>query len=116
MRMLRRVKIPTTSVFIATRSDDASNLTACFVAKNLGVGKTIATMKGIDLLQLCPEMGVDANIAPRLATARVIQKVVHENRVLDYRAVSRTNLEVVELEAKGNCTCTMAPTGHLIRP
>ena len=116
VRMLRRVKVPTTSVFIATRSDDARNLTACMVAKNLGVGKTVATIKRNDMLQLCTEAGVDANIAPRLATARVIQKVVHENRVLDYRAVSRTNLEVVELEAKGNCKCTKAAIGKLKLP
>lgn len=116
VQVLRRVKVPSTSVFIATRSDDASNITACFVAKNLGVGKTVATIKGNDMLELCVEVGVDANIAPRLATARVIQKVVHENRVLDYRAVSRTNLEVVELEAKGKCKSTKAPIGKLKLP
>ena len=115
-RLLRRVKVPTTSVFIATRSDDASNLTACFVAKNLGVGKTVATIKRNDMLQLCAQVGVDANIAPRLATARVIQRVVHGNRVLDYRAVSRTNLEVVELEAKGKSRCTRAAIGKLKLP
>ncbi len=115
-RLLRRVKVPTTSVFIATKSDDASNLTGCFVAKNLGVGKTVATIKRNDILQVAPQGGVDANIAPRLATAKVIQKVVHENRVLDYRAVSRTNLEVIELEAKGACKCTKSPIGKLRLP
>ncbi len=116
VRMLRRVKVPETSVFIASKSDDASNLTACLVAKNLGVGKTIATIKRTDMLTLCPQAGVDANVAPRLATAKVIQKVVHENRVLDYRAVSRTNLEVIEVEAKAKCRCTRAPIGKLKLP
>ena len=36
--------------------------------------------------------------------------------MLDYRAVSRTNLEVVELEAKGRCKCTKAPIGQLKLP
>ncbi|MCZ6472916.1 MAG: Trk system potassium transporter TrkA [SAR324 cluster bacterium] len=115
-RLLRRVKAPATSLFVATTSDDASNLTGCLVAKNLGVGKTVASIKRNDIMLLCPQAGVDANIAPRLATAKVIQKVVHENRVLDYRAVSRTNLEVIELEVKGKCGCTKAPIGKLKLP
>ena len=53
LSLLRRVKVPTTSVFIAAKSDDASNLAACFVAKNLGVGKSVATIKRNDILQLC---------------------------------------------------------------
>lgn len=100
VKLLRRVKIPTTSVFIATSTDDATNLTACMIAKSLGVGKTIATIRRTDILPLCHMAGVDVNIAPRLATAKVIQRVVHEPRVLDYRAVSQTNLEVIELVAK----------------
>ena len=92
--LLRRVKVPTTSVFIASKSDDASNFTACLVAKYLGVGKTVATIKRNDILTLCAQGGVDVNIAPRLATAKVVQKVVHENRVLAYRVVTRTDLEV----------------------
>jgi trk system potassium uptake protein TrkA len=116
VKLLRRVKVPNTSVFIATKSDDASNLTACLIAKNLGVAKTVAVIKRNDMLALCAQGGVDANVAPRLATAKVIQKVVHENRVLDYRAVSRTNLEVIELEAKGQSRCTKAPIGKLKLP
>lgn len=116
VKLLRRVKVPETSVFIASKSDDASNLTACLVAKNLGVAKTVATIKRNDMLTLCAQGGVDVNVAPRLATAKVIQKVVHENRVLDYRAVSRTNLEVIEVEAKGNCKCTRAPIEKLKLP
>ena len=59
---------------------------------------------------------MDVNIAPRLATAKVIQRVVHENRVLDYRAVSQTNLEVVELVAKPGCKAVKAPIAKLRLP
>lgn len=100
VKLLRRVKVPSTSVFIAANTDDAANLTACMLAKALGVGKTIATIRRTDILPLCRQAGVDVNVAPRLATAKVIQRVVHENRVLDYRAVSQTNLEVIEVVAK----------------
>ncbi|HKI97116.1 MAG TPA: Trk system potassium transporter TrkA [bacterium] len=100
VRLLRRVKVPSTSVFIASNTDDAANLTACMCAKALGAGKTIATIRRTDILPLCRKAGVDVNVAPRLATAKVIQRVVHENRVVDYRAVSQTNLEVIEVVAK----------------
>ncbi|MEE8396410.1 MAG: Trk system potassium transporter TrkA [bacterium] len=115
-RLLRRVKVPTTSVFISTTNDDAANLTACMLAKELGVGKTVATIKREDILPLCHEAGVDANIAPRLATVKVIQKVVHENKMLDYRAVAQTKLEVVEVAAQGDCQATKTTLGKLKLP
>lgn len=116
VKLLRRVKVPSTSVFIATNTDDATNLTACMIAKSLGAGKTIATIKRTDILPLCRKAGVDVNIAPRLATARAIQRVVHEPRVLDYRAVSQTNLEVVELIAKDGCKAVKASIAKLRLP
>ena len=103
IKLLRRVKVPTTSVFIAAKSDDPSNLTACMIAKDLGVGKTVATIKSTDMLALASTAGVDVSVAPRIATVKTIQKVVHGNHMLDYRAVYQTNLEVIELKAQKGC-------------
>lgn len=116
VKLLRRVKVPSTSVFIASNTDDAANLTACMIAKALGVGKTIATIRRTDILPLCRKAGVDVNVAPRLATAKVIQKVVHENRVVDYRAVSQTNLEVIEVVAKEGSRALKGPLKSLRLP
>ena len=116
VRLLRRVKVPQTSVFLAVHRDDTANLTACLLAKSLGVGKTIATIKRNDLLPLAYRSGVDVNVAPRLATAKAIQKLVHENRVIDYRAVSRTNLEVVEVKTAKKAKALKAPLGQLKLP
>jgi trk/ktr system potassium uptake protein len=116
VKLLRRVKVPSTSVFVASNTDDAANLTACMIAKALGVGKTIATIRRTDILPLCHRAGVDVNIAPRLATAKVIQRVVHENRVLDYRAVSQTNLEVIEVVAKAGSRAVKSAIGSLKLP
>lgn len=116
VKLLRRVKVPATSVFIATKSEDVNNLTACMIAKHLGVPKTIAMIKRNDMLPLCRNAGVDANVAPRLATAKVIQRMIHEHRVLDYRAVSQTNLEAVELEARADSKPTLVALGDLKLP
>jgi trk system potassium uptake protein TrkA len=116
VKLLRRVKVSTTSLFIASHTDDANNLTACMLAKAIGAAKTIATIKRTDILHLCRKAGVDVNIAPRLATAKVIQRVVHEERVLDYRAVSQTNLEVIELVAKAGSKVLRAPLRSLKLP
>lgn len=102
LRLQRRVKVASTSVFIASTRHDAANLTACMVAKHLGVAKTVAMIRRTDMLNLCRQAGVDINIAPRLATAKLIQRVVHEDRVLDYKAVAQTNLEVIEMEVSNN--------------
>ena len=116
VRLMRRVKVPTTSVFIAARKDDSTNLTACMVAKSLGVGKTIATIKRQELFPLCRKAGLDAYIAPALATAKVIQRMVHGDHVLDYRAISQTNLEVIELEAQPKCKAVKSAIGDLKLP
>lgn len=116
LRLLRRVKVPETSVFIAARSDDPNNLTACVVARHLGVGKTIALIQRQDMVGLARKFGVDVTIAPRLATAKVIQKVVHEDRVMDFRAVSQTDLEVIELEARKDSRVVKSPLGQLKLP
>jgi len=116
VKLLRRVKVPSTSLFIATHTDDANNLTACMIAKSLGAGKTVATIKRTDILALCRKAGVDVNIAPRLATAKAIQRMVHEDRVLNYRAITQTDLEVVELEAKPGSKVTRRPIGKLKLP
>ena len=116
VRMLRRVKVPSTSVFLATMSDDATNVMACMAAKYLGAAKTIATIKRNDILPLCHHAGVDVNVAPRLAAAKVIQKAVHEEHLLNYRAVSQTNLEVVEMIVGKRSKALKRPLGRLKLP
>ncbi|MDH5750891.1 MAG: Trk system potassium transporter TrkA [Deltaproteobacteria bacterium] len=116
VKLLRRIKVPSTSVFIAANKDDSANLTACLVAKSLGVGKTIAIIRRHDLAPLCRRFGVDAHIAPHLATAKVVQEMVHENRVLSYRAVSQSNLEVIELEAMPKSRAVKENIGKLKLP
>ena len=46
----------------------------------------------------------------------MIQKSVHEDRLLDYRAVSQTNLEVVEVEAGKRCKLVRQPLQQLKLP
>ena len=116
VRMLRRVKVPSTSVFLATMPDDATNVMACMAAKYLGAAKTIATIKRNDILSLCHHAGVDVNVAPRLAAAKVIQRAVHEEHLLNYRAVSQTNLEVVEMIVGNRSKALKRPLGRLKLP
>ena len=116
IRLLRRVKVGATSAFLATTPDDETNLTACMAAKYLGAGKTIANIRRNDILPLSHSVGVDVAVAPRLAAAAVIQKAVHEDRLLDYRAVSQTNLEVVEVEAGKRCKLVRQPLQQLKLP
>jgi len=116
VRLLRRVKVGTTSVFVATTPDDATNLTACMTAKYLGAGKTIANIRRNDILPLIQRVGVDVAVAPRLAATKVIQKSVHGDTLLDYRAVSQINLEVVELEAAKGCKMVKQPLHQIKLP
>jgi trk system potassium uptake protein TrkA len=116
IKLLKRVNVAESSAFFATTPDDATNFTACVAAKYLGVGKTIANIRRDDILPLSHSAGVDVVVAPRLAAAKVIQKAVHEERLLDYRAVGQTNLEVVEVEAGKGCKAASKSLGELKLP
>jgi trk system potassium uptake protein TrkA len=116
LRLLRRVKVPTTSVFIASSRYDTRNITACMAAKYLGVNKTVAMVRRPDMVELCRPAGVDVHIAPRLAAAKLIQKAVHEDRLVDYKAMAQTNLEAIELEARGDCRALLKPLCELKLP
>jgi len=116
IKLLRKVKVSESSAFLATTPDDATNFTACVAAKYLGAGKTIANIRRDDILPLSHSAGVDVAVAPRLAAAKVIQKAVHEESLLDYRAVGQTNLEVVEVEAGKGCKAANRALGGLKLP
>ncbi len=103
-------------LFIAVTSEDTSNLTACMLAKSLGVRKTIASIKQPELEALAFKGGIDDSISPHLSTARAIQHQLHQEEILDYHAITQTNLEVVELRAHANCRITRAPLGKLHLP
>ncbi|MDH4224404.1 MAG: Trk system potassium transporter TrkA [Deltaproteobacteria bacterium] len=116
IRILKRIKVPSVSHFFAITPDDSTNLTACMVAKYLGVGKTLALIKRNDILTLSQKAGVDVSIAPRLAAAKLVQKAVHMEKLLDYRPVTQLDLEVVELEAREGSKVTKGTIGHLKLP
>ncbi|MDH4121970.1 MAG: Trk system potassium transporter TrkA [Deltaproteobacteria bacterium] len=100
LKTLRHAGVPNTSLFISVSEEDTVNMTACMGAKHMGAGKTMAAIKRNDFLAVWQDMGLDVAVAPRLAAAKLVQKAVHGESLVNYRAMAQANLEVVELELK----------------
>ncbi len=81
---------------VAVTDDEATNILAALVAKEQGAKKAIALIKRRHLLQLLPDLGIDAAISPRIATANVILKYVRKGRVLSIFEVPESDAETLE--------------------
>ncbi len=97
-KLLKELLKDSDTFFIAVEPEDARNMTACMLAKGFGAVRAFAAIHRPELSAIALKVGVDANIAPRLASAKIIQKLIHGDKVLDYRAVFQANLEVIELQ------------------
>ncbi|MFH1680076.1 MAG: Trk system potassium transporter TrkA [Candidatus Eisenbacteria bacterium] len=83
-------------VFIAVTQDDSANILYSLLAKQRGVRRAIALVNHPVLLNLAPNLGVDACISPRLATAGEIIRYVRKGEVLSLAMVERSGAEVAE--------------------
>ena len=82
---------------VTVTDDEATNILAALLAKEQGAKKVIALIKRPHLLHLLPQLGIDAAICPRIATANVILKYVRKGRVLSIFEMPESDAETLEL-------------------
>ncbi len=103
-------------LFLAVSGDDTVNLLACMLAKSMGASKTVAAIKSLELEDPALKSGTDACIFPHLSTARAIHSQLHKDDILDYHAITQTNLSVVKLKARPHSRVTQVPLKHIQLP
>ncbi|RMF15102.1 MAG: Trk system potassium transporter TrkA, partial [Candidatus Dadabacteria bacterium] len=96
MDTLRSEGLGKAEAFIAVTHDERSNILCSLLAKKHGADRAIALVDGQEYLHLSPQLGVDASISPRLATASAILKYVRRGDVADVAVVEQANAEVLE--------------------
>lgn len=82
---------------VSVTDDEATNILAALVAKERGAKKVMALINRPHLLQLLPDLGIDAAISPRTLTANLILKYVRKGRVLSIFEMPETEAETLEM-------------------
>ena len=82
---------------VASTGQDDANVLACLYAKSMGAPETIAVVHRLSLLPLLEQVGIDAALSPRTASANSVLRYVRGD-VADVATFLDGDVEVVEFE------------------
>jgi trk system potassium uptake protein TrkA len=82
---------------VASTGQDDANVLACLYAKSMGAPETIAVVHRLSLLPLLEQVGIDAALSPRTASANSVLRYVRGD-VAAVATFLEGDVEVVEFE------------------
>ena len=82
---------------VASTGEDAANVLACLYAKSMGAPETIAVVHRLSLLGLLEQVGIDAALSPRTASANSVLRYVRGD-VAAVATFLEGDVEVLEFE------------------
>jgi len=74
--VLAREGVGTFDAVVAVTGEDDANVLACLYAKSEGATETIAVVHRLSLLPLLEQVGIDAALSPRTASANMVLRMV----------------------------------------
>ena len=86
---------------VASTGQDDANVLACLYAKSMGAPETIAVVHRLSLLPLLEQVGIDAALSPRTASANSVLRYVRGD-VAAVATFLEGDVEVVEFEVAPN--------------
>jgi trk system potassium uptake protein TrkA len=106
VELLKEEGIKEMDAFVAVTGNSETNIISCLLAKNLGVGKTIALVENMDYIQISQNIGVDTMINKKLIAANFISRYVREGQVISLTGIHGVEAEIMEFEIKENSKIT----------
>lgn len=100
---------------IALTGQDDANVLACLFAKSKGARETIAVLHRLGLQGLLGEVGIDAAISPRTASANAVLRHVRGN-VTQVATSLTSDIEVFEIEVESRSAADGATLADLHLP
>jgi len=100
---------------VALTGDDDANILACLFAKAEGARETIAVVHRLSLLGLLDQVGIDAALSPRTASANSVLRFVRGD-VAAVETFLEGEAEVIELEVKPGTRAVGAAVADLHLP
>lgn len=92
--------------FIAVTGNSETNILSSLVAKQHGVGKTIALVENVDYIHLSQNIGVDTLINRKLIAANFIFRYIRKGPVTEVTSIHGVDAEIVEFIVKESTNIT----------
>ena len=86
--------------FIALTGNSETNIISSLVAKDHGVGKTIALVENVDYIHLSQNIGVDTLINRKLIAANFIFRYIRKGDITAITSIHGVDAEIVEFVVK----------------
>lgn len=116
LEVLKNESVQDMDAFVAVTSNSEANILACLAAKRLGVKKTVAEVENIDYIMLAESMDIGTVINKKMIAASYIYQLTLDADVLDVRALTSADAEVVEFVAKEGAKITKSKIKDLRLP
>lgn len=98
-RLLEDENVADQDAVIALTGDDDANILACLFAKSMGARETISVLHRLELRGLLHEVGIDAALSPRTASANAVLRHVRGG-VTQVATSLDSDIEVIEVEVE----------------
>jgi trk system potassium uptake protein TrkA len=113
--LLDELDIGLYDVVAALTGDDDANILSCLYAKSTGVVETIAVAHRLSLLPLLTQVGIDAALSPRTATASAVMRFARGD-VAAVATFLQGDVEILELVVPPNSPAAGKTIGDLRLP
>ena len=100
--------VRTADVFIATTGNSETNILSCYLAKRIGVKRTIAEVENMDYIGLAIDIGIDTVINKKNIAADSIHKYTlgEQNEISSTRHLTQSEAQILEINvSKGMKIC-----------
>ena len=100
--------VRTADVFIATTGNSETNILSCYLAKRIGVKRTIAEVENMDYIGLAIDIGIDTVINKKNIAADSIHKFTlgEQNEISSTRHLTQSEAQILEINvSKGMKIC-----------
>lgn len=116
IELLKEEGIDRIDAFIAVTGNSETNIISSLVAKNNGVGKTIAAVENMDYIHLSQSIGVDTLINKKLIAANFIFRYIRKGQVLNLTSIHGVDAEILEFEVQPESKILQNELRHLNFP
>jgi len=100
LNFLQEERIGESNAFLGVSEEDELNLMSCQLARNLGVGRTVALVQKPDYVSLYQQLGIDVAVSPRLLCANRILAFVRSRSISTIATIEEGQAEVLEIEVQ----------------
>ncbi|MFK7953751.1 MAG: NAD-binding protein, partial [Ekhidna sp.] len=102
INLLKEEGIERMDAFIALTENSETNIMSSLVAKNNGVGKTVAMVENVDYIHLSQSIGIDTLINKKLIAASFIFRYIRKGEVINVTSIHGVDAEILEFEVGEN--------------